>query len=103
MRVADDGLLNAVAPLGVGVRHRVTKRRTLPAFGLSDHVTPLIVKESFSVGDEELEITHLWRIDGREVDLGNHAVGYGVPEAAGNRVRRSDRVLGAEGPLGNNP
>ena len=60
------------------------------------HVTRLQVREAVAVGDQVLQGVDVRRIDGRPVDVGEHAVGDREPHLRAGVARRADAVLACE-------
>src|SRR5262245_56652905 len=83
VRVALDGLVDTVTTLLLSVDHFKAERRLCNAVNLSDTVPALVVEKRCAIGDQELQVTDLWCIDGRVVDFGDAPAIERVPDAAG--------------------
>ena len=52
------------------------------------------MEKGFAIGEEELHVTYLRRVDRGIVDLGHTTGIERVPDSAGGRIGRTDRNLG---------
>ena len=84
MRIAKDRLVNGVAAFLLPVDSLESECRFRNTVDLSDKVPALIVKEILAVGNQELKVTDLWRIDGWVIHLRHAPVIKRVPHAAGS-------------------
>jgi hypothetical protein len=82
MRIADQLLHNAVAPLRVGTADTEAQRMMREAFNLMFKVALLLVKKRLAISDQVLQVANLRTVDGRVIHLVEYAVGDGVPDAA---------------------
>ena len=103
MGVGEDLLDDGIAPLRIGVRDPVPKDIMRETFRLGTEMALLLVEETPSVRDKELEVPELWPIHGRIVDFGDDPVPEGEPEPAGAGISRSDPVFCGMGPAGRDP
>ena len=60
-----------------------TERCLIDAVNLRPRVPSLVVKERFPVGDQELQVADLRRVDSRVVDLRDARMIERVPDATG--------------------
>ena len=84
VRVAKNRFVDAVTALLLPVRNFKPEGRFRNAIDIPDKVPALIVKKILTIGDQELQITDLWRIDGWVIHLGHTTVIERVPDAAGS-------------------
>src|SRR5277367_7070390 len=92
MGIGDDFLEDVIAAVGRVTDDFHAEPDVGEVLGSGGEIPALFMKESFAVGDEELEVADLRRVDGGKINFVNHAGGSGEPEAARGRVRRADRV-----------
>ena len=98
VRIADDLLGHAVAPVGVAVHVAHPQGRRVDVLETRLQVTLFLVHKRLAVGDQELHIPRLRMIDGGTVDLVKNSVRARDPDAARCRVGRHHRVLQARRP-----
>ena len=97
MRIGDDFLDDAVAPLGIDIGDTITQRvRGQALVGVVQ--LAFVAEEGFPVGDEILQVAYLRPINGRVVDLVQDAFGDGKPDPAQSRVSGPHSVLVAARP-----
>ena len=102
VRVGDDLLDDAIAPLRVARHDAITERVAADAVDLASQITLLLVKEAFSIGDQELQVPDLRMVDRGVIDFVQDAVREREPDAARIRVRGADPFLRARGPARRN-
>ena len=78
--------------LGIGIGHAKGRNPIFEPLRGGRGVPALFEKERRAVGDQELRVFHLRSIKSRPVDLGQHALGAGVPNARKGRGRRGRRI-----------
>src|SRR5664279_1405354 len=103
VRVTDDLFFDGVSPLGIGVGDFEAQRRAAYAVQMCLHMATLVMEECLPVCHQVLNIADLRGVDGGVVNLGDHAIGDGVPDAAGHGVSGADCVLRSARPPRRNP
>ena len=98
VRVADDLLGQAVAPLGIAVHIAHPQRLRVNVLEGCEQVALFFVGKRLPVGDQELHVAHLGAVDGGVVDLVQNSVRAGKPDAARSRIGRAHRVFHARSP-----
>src|SRR5215468_5376343 len=98
MRIAQDCLLNCVAAFLFPVHYLETERRTRNAIDLADKIPPLVVKKTFAVRDQELQVADLGRVDRWVIDFSDASVVERVPHVTRSGICSSNRNLGASRP-----
>ena len=98
MRCADECLVDRIYAVLCGVDDLEPERHFVEAGDARARVPPFVVEEGRAVGDEELKVADLWRVDGRIEDFREDAGRHRVPDVAGAGVRGADRLLRAASP-----
>src|SRR5215510_11291830 len=98
VRVAQDGFVDAVTTVTLGVDDIEAERRLGDAVDLAIEIPAFVVKERFTVGKQELQVTNLRRVDGWIVNLGYASVIECVPDSPRRRISGSHRHFCAAAP-----
>lgn len=102
MGIADDLLLDGIAPLAVVIRDFDAKPGGPEAFHFGPHITAFVVEEALTIANQVLQVADLRRVDGGVITFCDDAVGQRVPQSTGGRVGGSNRVFGASRPARRN-
>ena len=93
VRISDELLDDCVVAIGVLVGYPIAERFWRDTLDLAAQMAPFLVKERRAVRDQVLKIPHLRPVDGRVIDLREHASQEREPDAARDRVRGPDALL----------
>src|ERR1019366_2555512 len=64
VRIADDHLVDGVAPIRVRIGDLKTQAERAEAVEVGCHVAALIVEEGFAIGDQKLQVADLRSVNG---------------------------------------
>src|SRR5438552_7073539 len=98
MRVSDDVFDNSIASSRVAVCDTIEESALFRVFRFVFEIPPFLVKESFAVGNQELQIACIGTIDVRIIDFVDDAMAEGEPDTATGMIGRADSFLGAARP-----
>jgi hypothetical protein len=96
--VAQDCFVKCVAPFLLAVCYFKSERCFGDAIDFRSKVPPFIMKESFAIGEEELQVTYLRSVNCGIVDFGYTTGVERLPHSARGGIGRTDGEFGTVRP-----